>query len=287
MAISVDGVDGGTNTNTNSTSLKPQQPHNFSLVRLFMKQKSISAEGMSCGMDQSSASECWPASQSEDSGDSFDLKARGCHNRMTRSTEKCPMFVDSLVDGGAANSDSTHMQRTHDLIREEVEDVSERSESVEQLSESASRADSIYNSYEHDRQCCQQKFTKFTKFNVNNNNSSVEHDDELANVHHKRRFRRGTQTRCSNTSNESVDASSSTESTDCTRIHAKPTTIVVSTKHSATQYPVHLMNKSMQTSRYTPHMNRLFIFIIFIILKSVFNHVSAPVDLLTAMSGSE
>lgn len=233
MAISVDAA-----TNTS----KPQA-HNFSLVRLFMKQKSISAEGMSCGMDQSSASECWPPS--EDSGDSFDMKSKSMSrsNVKTRSAPESSMFLDSLVV--PAETDPGVMHRTHELIREEIEDISERSESVEQLSESGSRADSIFNSYH----CCHTKASK--RFNVNNNNSSVEHD-ELCNGHinTKRRVRRSTQT--TRTSSESADASSSTESTECTKIHSniKPsTTIYVSTKHSATQYPVHSMNKSMQTSR--------------------------------------
>lgn len=253
MAISVDG--GAAATTSTERPNKPQPAHNFSLVKLFMKQKSISAEGMSCAMDQSSTSECWPASQSEDSGDSFDMKARairmtrsGCSEK-ARSAPECSILLDSLVDAGMAESVQVH--RTHDLIQEEGEDiVSERSESVEQLSESASRADSIFNSYEQERispNCCQ----KLSKFNVNNNNSSMEQDDEHT-AAAKRRIRRGTQTkRYSLSSNESgaiSDASSSTESAGCTRLHAKPTTIMVSTKHSATQYPVHLMNKSMQTS---------------------------------------
>ncbi|KAJ9580661.1 hypothetical protein L9F63_024162, partial [Diploptera punctata] len=50
-----------------------KQP-NFSLVKLFMKQKSVSNEGMCYAMDQSSASECWPPSnnsQSEGESDSY------------------------------------------------------------------------------------------------------------------------------------------------------------------------------------------------------------------------
>nr|CAD7568152.1 unnamed protein product [Timema californicum] len=62
---------------TNSSvdgSCSGRKQHNFSLVKLFMKQKSISNEGMCYAMDQSSASECWPTSnnsQSEIDSDSY------------------------------------------------------------------------------------------------------------------------------------------------------------------------------------------------------------------------
>ncbi|GLV31098.1 uncharacterized protein CBL_12172 [Carabus blaptoides fortunei] len=244
MAISVEAAP----TSTDRVNKPQAAAHNFSLVKLFMKQKSISAEGMSCAMDQSSTSECWPASQSEDSGDSFEMKARAL--RMTRSgysdkarsAPECSILLDSLVDAGMA--ESAQVYRTHDLIREEGEDIgSERSESVEQLTESAS----IFNSYEQERispHCCRKLPSKF---NVNNNNSSMEQDEEIL-AAAKRRIRRGTQTKRYSVSSNESDASSSTESAGCTRLHAKPTSIVVSTKHSATQFPAHLMNKSMQTS---------------------------------------
>lgn len=204
MAMSMDGAS------VNSDKTKP--PHNFSLVRLFMKQKSISAEGMSTAMDQSSASECWPGSQSE--SESFECK------------NKKETFEDSLVDPKTNGG----IIRRHDLIQEECEDISERSESVEQLTESPSRADSIFNSYEQEK--CFHKIP--LKCNINNNNS-VE------------KLRQGTQTKRYTSSGASLSSETSnftsTESTDCTK---KPTIIL--SKHSATQFPVHLMNKSMQTS---------------------------------------
>ncbi|PNF18760.1 hypothetical protein B7P43_G03348 [Cryptotermes secundus] len=61
-----------------------RKQHNFSLVKLFMKQKSVSNEGMCYAMDQSYASECWPASnnsQSEGESDSYNqdsTRQRSC-----------------------------------------------------------------------------------------------------------------------------------------------------------------------------------------------------------------
>lgn len=61
-----------------------RKQHNFSLVKLFMKQKSVSNEGMFYAMDQSSVSECWPPSnnsQSEGESDSYNqdsMRQRAC-----------------------------------------------------------------------------------------------------------------------------------------------------------------------------------------------------------------
>ena len=65
-------MDGASVCSGNGASNRKQP--NFSLVKLFMKQKSVSNEGMCYAMDQSSASECWPPSnnsQSEGESDSY------------------------------------------------------------------------------------------------------------------------------------------------------------------------------------------------------------------------
>ncbi|XP_044263071.1 uncharacterized protein LOC123010326 isoform X2 [Tribolium madens] len=107
MATSIDASTSETTTN------KP----NFSLVKLFMKQKSMSTEGMSTTMDQLSSTENWPGSQSGESNSS-DLK---------------PDQLDQKTNESSV--------RTYDLIAEEPEEEVSRSESVEQLSESISKID--------------------------------------------------------------------------------------------------------------------------------------------------
>ena len=70
-----------------SAAGKPQdRPHNFSLVKLFIKQKSASHEGMcNYSMDQSSASECWEGSNSasdmkgNEKTNSFSKRNCSCH----------------------------------------------------------------------------------------------------------------------------------------------------------------------------------------------------------------
>lgn len=206
MAMSLDA----TSINSDRTNNKPHQ--NISLVKLFMKQKSISAEGMSTAMDQSSVSD-WPGSQS--SGEFDSNKRKEC-------------FEDSLL----VETKTNDVTRKHyDLIQEESESVSE---SVEQLTESV--RDSVFNSYEG--------FHKISLNNKNvNNNNSVE---KIRENNTNKRYNTSSGTSIIiNTSNDF----SSTESTECTKVHNNKPTIILS-KHNATQFPVHLINKSMQTSAY-------------------------------------
>ncbi|XP_067013315.2 serine-rich adhesin for platelets [Anabrus simplex] len=70
-------VDGGTSSCSGSARKQSQQ-HNFSLVKLFMKQKSMSNEGMCYAMDQSSASECWPTSNNSQSEGESDSCGQDC-----------------------------------------------------------------------------------------------------------------------------------------------------------------------------------------------------------------
>lgn len=85
--------------------------------------------GMSTTMDQLSSSENWPASQSGESN----------------SEGKEPERNLELSTEAKTNESSA---RTYDLIAEEPEDEVSRSESVEQLSESISKLDSVTESYE-------------------------------------------------------------------------------------------------------------------------------------------
>lgn len=59
-----------TENQENRTSSERSQTKQFNLVKLFMKQKSMSNEGI-VGIDQSDRSECWPSSSGGESGDSM------------------------------------------------------------------------------------------------------------------------------------------------------------------------------------------------------------------------
>ncbi|XP_030767612.1 uncharacterized protein LOC115891308 isoform X2 [Sitophilus oryzae] len=136
MATSVDA--------SSCESSNNKQP-NFSLVKLFMKQKSLSQEGMSTTMDQLSSSENWPGIQSVESSLS-DKNYDHSKNHEFNSDQK---ISDSSV-------------RTYDLIAEEPEDLLSKSESVEQLSESISKIESVNESFENESKKSE---------NLNNNDS--------------------------------------------------------------------------------------------------------------------
>lgn len=59
-----------TSSTENQTSSEKSQPKQFNLVKLFMKQKSMSNDGI-VSMDQLDRSECWPSSSGGESGDSM------------------------------------------------------------------------------------------------------------------------------------------------------------------------------------------------------------------------
>lgn len=104
---------------------------------------------MSTGLDQSSASENWPGSQSGESGAS-DQEIRN----QNMSTDR------RINDSGS---------QIYDQVIEEQDEEISRSESVEQLSESISKLDSAGESTDNEH--CGFKHPLNPMFNVNNNNS--------------------------------------------------------------------------------------------------------------------
>nr|CAH7731909.1 unnamed protein product [Callosobruchus chinensis] len=102
-------------TSVDVSNIESNKQPNFSLVKLFMKQKSMSAEGMSTTMDQLSSSE--NCQSVESSAGSKDV----AHSK-----------------NGSENGTNDGSFREHGQITEETEEEMSGSESVEQLSESIS-----------------------------------------------------------------------------------------------------------------------------------------------------
>jgi hypothetical protein len=199
-------------------------------------------------------------------------------------------FEDSLVE--PSRKEDSYMHRQHELIEEEEEHDSDRSESVEQLSESVSKIEestldiganscisdqqeeqcsnsSQTNTYKSLKPKCSSNITKdITMFNINNNNS-IEREDiqKLGRKKQEKGQSQGTQTKRLNSfgsstpslSGESISNCSSSEETEPTRLQillpsgrkvcSSPASIAT-TKSTATQIPVHLMHRSIQTSGY-------------------------------------
>ncbi|GJQ82071.1 hypothetical protein Trydic_g6943 [Trypoxylus dichotomus] len=133
MATSVDAGS------TSSCSENVNKQQNFSLVKLFMKQKSMSAEGMSTALDHSSNSENWPVTQSSDSNISEAKPFSDQRKLLEQELE------DSLLDQKIACNNI----KSYDIILEDQEQNMSRSESVEQLSESTGKSESMENSSEY------------------------------------------------------------------------------------------------------------------------------------------
>ncbi|KRT86849.1 hypothetical protein AMK59_2735, partial [Oryctes borbonicus] len=199
-------VDAGSSSSCSENVNKQQ---NFSLVKLFMKQKSMSAEGMSTALDHSSNSENWPVTQSSDSNIS---ETKPFPDQRKPSEQE---LEDSLLDQKIASNNV----KSYDIIQEDQEHMS-RSESVEQLSESTGKSESMENSSE---------YYGCNYINLNNNNS----------IDNKKNFR----SKSTNTKrNNSLGISLSSDSTNSSYTERKHQTKF--SKH----VPVNLMNRSMQTS---------------------------------------
>ncbi|XP_044762319.1 uncharacterized protein LOC123319421 isoform X3 [Coccinella septempunctata] len=109
MATSIDASSSENISNT-------KQP-NFSLVKLFMKQKSLSTEGMSTTADQLSSSENWPGTQSVESNCSETKSAD--HQR--------------YLDHSHENKIGESVTKIHGYIAEEPEDELTKKEDISRL----------------------------------------------------------------------------------------------------------------------------------------------------------
>lgn len=246
------------------------RPHNFNLVKLFMKQKSVSNDGI-VGLGMDNSSECWPnSSEGGDSGDSFSAESKTraprIPTKMNLSSDKdyqsddCDLpqpelrkpdakstikkwidnetdeysvcaFEDSLVEG--TNTGEAYSRRKHDFIIEEDE-LSEKSEVVEENEDK-----NIYATVNKVAQM---------RFNVNNNNS-FEKLGQNTGSPIRIRGNATTQTRISSSINSgSLSSCSESEGTQITRMHRLIPKEMCDHKATSTQFPLDLIDKSMQTS---------------------------------------
>ncbi|XP_023019159.2 uncharacterized protein isoform X2 [Leptinotarsa decemlineata] len=158
--------DMATSVDVSSSENANNKPPNFSLVKLFMKQKSMSVEGMSTTMDQLSSTENWQGSQSGESN----------------SSEPKEKILNTSTEVKTNDSSA----RTYDLIAEEPEEEVSGSESVEQLSESISKLDSVSESFEKDNMSPGDYLGKAAEKNNRNDlmNRSIQtsHFSEISNL---------------------------------------------------------------------------------------------------------
>ncbi|RZF48900.1 hypothetical protein LSTR_LSTR003280 [Laodelphax striatellus] len=227
-----------------------QRTQNFSLVRLFIKQRNSSSNP---AMDQSAASDFnYPTTDVESrrntsrSLNEFECRETLCDNRQTtrlktfnsnqltnemRNKNEMPPAEDNKEwITGYEDSLTVDQLRQHDLIAEEEEE-GEVSDSVERLTESDSKGQTDSVSV---CSCDGSLSMSRAKFSINNNNS-FERDDIRSPISQLKRGTQTGQSQCGTTSSSSTWS----DPTDATRRLRSST---------ATQCPLHCHDKAMQTS---------------------------------------
>ncbi|XP_034950723.1 uncharacterized protein [Chelonus insularis] len=146
------------NESANSNASYGKKLQNMSLVKLFMKQKSMSAEGMSLTLDQSdSASDNgWPNSNSSSaSGTNTNTQIQKNIN------ETCKKYIpendfainwvktDCYKSSGASNHDDSSSNTSKRIPS--IKEFKEESPSVEELSESILKSDATFNKHDTDK----------------------------------------------------------------------------------------------------------------------------------------
>ncbi|VVC92548.1 unnamed protein product [Leptidea sinapis] len=213
-----------TSTDNQTSSDKSQsKQQSFNLVKLFMKQKSTSNEGI-VGIDQLDRSECWPSSSGGESGESLG------ENRL----EDSKTF---LSDRPKAELPFEAIEESSSLVYEEIKSANPSSRVYDEVlieeeeSDGAKLSDSENNLYA----VVNKPRIKRTSTNMMNSPSRLRHNRKSCSSH-------------SSATSVSISSCSESDGTQITRmnkfIHREPS----DTKSTSTHIEVNTEDKSMQTS---------------------------------------
>lgn len=214
-----------TSSTENHTSSDKSQPKQaFSLVKLFMKQKSMSNDGI-VGMDQLDRSECWPSSSGGESGDSIgehkteDSKSVSLERPPAELPNKIVEEVTTVVYEEIQSANIYNNRVYDDVLIEEEETV-----------DGAKLCDSETQLYA----TVNKPLIKRTNLNVSNSPSKM----------------RNNRKSCSSQSSGSVSISSCSESdgTQITRMNKLLQRESLEHKTTSTHLDTVTIDKSMQTS---------------------------------------
>lgn len=118
-----------TSSTENPSTSDKSQAKPFNLVKLFMKQKSMSNDGQ-CGIDQLDRSECWPSSSGGESGDSMGEQKLGDIKSLIRTSsnferpqEDLPTNVDNEVPYEEVQTQTPYSNRVYDEVLVEEEET--------------------------------------------------------------------------------------------------------------------------------------------------------------------
>lgn len=209
-------------TENHTTSDKSQPKQQFNLVKLFMKQKSMSNDGI-VSMDQLDKSECWPCSSGGESAESMGEQKIGELKIVERPQAELPAGVEevSTFVYEEIPSVNPYNNRVYDEVLIEEEETADGAK----LSDSESNLYATVNK------------THIKRANINITNSPS-----------KLRSNRKSYSSQSSATSVSISSCSESDGTQITRmnklLHREP----CETKSTSTHFETTTIDKSMQTS---------------------------------------
>ncbi|KAL4711421.1 hypothetical protein ACJJTC_016175 [Scirpophaga incertulas] len=209
-------------TENQTSSDKSQTKQQFNLVKLFMKQKSMSNDGTVC-MDQLDRSECWPSSSGGESGDSIgdqklDLQiADRPQAELPTNIEESPTIYEEIPCSNLYN-------RVYDEVLIEEEEFVEENK----LCESDAN---LYATINKARM-------KKTNLNIVNSPSKFKSNQIKSKSYSSQ----------SSATSASISSCSESDGTQITRMNKTPLKEASDNKSTSTHIEVDTIDKSMQTS---------------------------------------
>lgn len=212
-----------TSSTENQTSSDKSQPKQFNLVKLFMKQKSMSNDGI-VSMDQLDRSECWPSSSGGESGDSIGEQKMSDSKPMERPQAELPSNLDdnsTIYEEIQVQGVTPYNNRVYDEVLIEEEETAD----------GAKLSDSETNLYA----TVNKPHLKRTNLNIMNSPSKL-------------RSNRKSYSSQSSATSVSISSCSESDGTQITKMNRLLQREPSDNKSTSTHIEVDTLDKSMQTS---------------------------------------
>ncbi|CAB3235661.1 unnamed protein product [Arctia plantaginis] len=216
-----------TSSTENQTSSDKSQPkQTFSLVRLFMKQKSMSNDGI-VSMEQLERSECWPSSSGGESGESMGEQRLGDSKSGISERPQIDLPSDAVEEVTSIVYEEIHNTGPHSYrVYDEVLIEEEETSNGDKLSDSDANLYATVNKHTH---------LKRTNFNIMNSPS-------------KQRSNRKSCSPQSSATSVSISSCSESDGTQITRMNKLLQRQPCDNKSTSTHLETDTLDKSIQTS---------------------------------------
>ncbi|XP_039750394.1 uncharacterized protein LOC120626771 isoform X11 [Pararge aegeria] len=211
-------------TDNQTSSDKSQTKQSFNLVKLFMKQKSTSNDGI-VSMDQLDRSECWPSSSGGESGESMGEQKLGIFKSSHAERPQVDLPIEALEETSSAVYEEIRTPNPYNRVYDEVLIEEEEVEGANKLSDNESNLYAIVN----------KPHFKRTNLNITNSPS-------------KGRYSRKSCSSQSSATSVSISSCSESDGTQITRMNRVLQRESCDTKATSTHLEAAKLDKSMQTS---------------------------------------